>query len=368
MISLILPTRNEWENLERLVYEIGSMLNGEAYEIIFVDDSDDSLTRKVIQQLELEHKGKIRGLFRMQSDGLAGAVIDGFSFAKGDYLIVMDADFQHPPSIVKAIAEKLQESDIVVAKRTGNQGFENESRKAASSIATKLAHFLLSSSRRTTDPMSGCFGIRRSALLNVDLQATGWKILLEVLSKVPKANISEVDYTFGERNAGESKFGRKAQIQYLLQLVKLSSKEKWFSYSIVGGLGVLLNLIAMNLFYMLLSMSGINHAAMMIASIAAGWLTTGVNYGLNAKHTWKECESGFVAYYVRGVIYTIVSAVGILTTTAIMQNLTNLGSSPAIGQLCGILFTSIVTYQIHKRITFATWGRSTSHEQRKHAL
>ena len=99
MVSVVVPTFNERENVAILCERVDAALRGVAYEIIFVDDSTDD-TPKIIAQIQAENP-RVRAYHRENKTGLATAVIEGFGLAKGKYLAVMDADLQHPPEILK---------------------------------------------------------------------------------------------------------------------------------------------------------------------------------------------------------------------------------------------------------------------------
>ena len=80
-ISIIIPTRNEKDNVGKLSEMIYDVLKGIPYNIVFVDDSTDD-TWECIEELRQEHpEYNIGGEHRNNGDGLAGAVIRGFSIA-----------------------------------------------------------------------------------------------------------------------------------------------------------------------------------------------------------------------------------------------------------------------------------------------
>src|SRR6266576_1880630 len=106
-ISLIIPTINEAENLPPLMGRIAEALRGRDWEAIIVDDASTDSTPAVCESLSKDHPLKI--LTRIYpSNGLSGAVLHGMAEAKGDFLVVMDADLQHPPERVPALLEPLE--------------------------------------------------------------------------------------------------------------------------------------------------------------------------------------------------------------------------------------------------------------------
>jgi len=154
-------------------------------------------------------------------------VAAGWLEARGELLAVMDADLQHPPDVIGKVIATLQGgADIVVASRYIEGGqIPNWKlhRRLLSLLGTGAVRVALGSKMRgITDPLSGCFGFRRSAL---DPQAlrpnAGFKILLEVLSCGDFRNPREVPYEFATRTGGESKLTMSVAIRDFALLARL---------------------------------------------------------------------------------------------------------------------------------------------------
>ena len=103
-------------------------------------------------------------------------------------------------------------SDLVVASRFcvgGDKGAFGRLRSALSRVSTRAAMLLFPKSLwHVSDPMSGCFLVRREAVDLDRLRPRGFKILLEILVRTPGLSVSEVPFGFGERHAGETKASR----------------------------------------------------------------------------------------------------------------------------------------------------------------
>src|SRR6266852_8907634 len=93
-VSIIVPTRNEAENVAPLVSQIVSR-PVRLQEILFVDDSTDA-TRDVIRSLTANYPVRLIEQDRARP-GLAAAVMSGAEVATGTFLLIMDADLSHPP-------------------------------------------------------------------------------------------------------------------------------------------------------------------------------------------------------------------------------------------------------------------------------
>src|ERR1044071_4836035 len=99
MLSLILPTYNESQNLPGLLEKLREVLRDTPSEIIVVDDDSPDGTWKIAQELA-EKRDDLRVIRRVGRRVLSSAVIEGFLAAKGDVLAVADADGQHDLSLI----------------------------------------------------------------------------------------------------------------------------------------------------------------------------------------------------------------------------------------------------------------------------
>ncbi len=221
-ISIVIPTYNEAVNVKLMIPLLSKTLSsqGITHEIVVVDDDSPDGTAEVARALSVEYPVKV--IVRRGVRGLASAVIRGFRETSCNYVVVMDADLQHPPHVVPRIFDALlRECDIVVASRYvrggGVEGW-SKLRLFESKVATLLAHMLIRESRRTTDPMSGFFGCKKEAVV-IRGGARGFKILLEILHANPQANVCDVPYLFRVRVHGRSKLGLNTMLDYIAQLV-----------------------------------------------------------------------------------------------------------------------------------------------------
>src|SRR5690349_13176666 len=95
-VSIIVPALNEAENLPLLIPRVHQAMNGKSYELIVVDDNSRDNTRAVCG--ELASKFPVKLMVREKpTAGLSGAVLAGMKQSRGQTLVVMDADLQHPP-------------------------------------------------------------------------------------------------------------------------------------------------------------------------------------------------------------------------------------------------------------------------------
>ncbi|MHB1499440.1 MAG: glycosyltransferase [Acidimicrobiales bacterium] len=231
-LSVIVPTRNEASNVGPFVLHLsGALANYDHdWEIIFVDDSDDS-TPQVIERLAAGSDHRILLLHRQRGEregGLGGAVREGFLKAAGRALVVMDGDLQHPPEAVPLLVALVVsgEAEIVAASRYGKAGnrggLGGPYRQVVAIACRQLAHLLVPKSRSLSDPMSGFFALDRSVVDGVELRPDGYKILLEVVARGNWHCARNVDYSFSRRLSGESKAGLREGLVFLRHVWHLS--------------------------------------------------------------------------------------------------------------------------------------------------
>lgn len=225
-LALIIPTYKEAGNLPALLDRVAAALDpaGIDYEILVVDDDSRDGTEELMTERSARDP-RVRLLVRKGERGLASAVVRGWIASEGALLGVMDADLQHPPELLPDLYRAIETGkDIVVASRyTESKTVEgwNPVRALVSRVATAMTNLVQRPHARVTDPMSGFFIVRRSALAGVTLEPTGFKILLEVLVRGNIRSVAEVPFRFGLRQAGESKASLKVGVDYLTLLFSL---------------------------------------------------------------------------------------------------------------------------------------------------
>ena len=204
-LSVVVPTLNEVENVEPLIRQIIEHSPGPV-EIVIVDDGSIDGTRERIGALCATHP--VRLVARDQpSFGLSGAVIEGARAARGDLLVVMDADLSHPPQDIPALTLPIREdrAEMVIGSRYVPGGTTPGwpiYRKAMSRIASGLAYPLTG----VHDSMCGFFAIRRTLLLELAPAATGFKIAFEaIVSGGRDLRVLEIPIAFRDRARGTSK-------------------------------------------------------------------------------------------------------------------------------------------------------------------
>jgi glycosyltransferase involved in cell wall biosynthesis len=229
LLTIIVPTRNESQNVEPLLQRLSHSLCAPAA-VLFVDDSDDETPAVVEAASERGHRMlDVHLLHRRGAErtgGLGGAVLAGLARTNTPWVCVMDGDLQHPPECVQSLLDEAlaRQADLVVGSRYVAGG-RNEGlgavRTAVSLGSTVLAKAVFPQRLKgIRDPMSGFFLFRREALTEA-MTPRGFKILLELAVRHPDLVKCEVPFVFVERNAGTSKGTLKEGFRYLRLLADM---------------------------------------------------------------------------------------------------------------------------------------------------
>ena len=209
MISVILPTYNEKENIATLIKKIIQVFNENRYdgEIIVVDDKSPDGTGKIVDELTKKYKNVVL-ITRDIREGIGAAHLTGYQNAKGEIIISMDADLSHDPKEIPKILNKINEGyDIVVGSRYVKGGGSDKPRKnqLISIIGSKFTSSMLNV--QVSDFTNGFRAFKKEIIHNIELNEKGNVFLMEFLCKSNKQGyrITEVPIFFRERRKGMSK-------------------------------------------------------------------------------------------------------------------------------------------------------------------
>lgn len=125
-ISIVVPCYNEEKMIElfyqELMKTISEFENDYNYEIIFVDDGSKDKTLQKLRQIKKQNNN-IRIISFSRNFGKESAIYAGLSNSEGDYVVLMDADLQHPPqTIIEMLKEINNGYDVVATKRKNRKG------------------------------------------------------------------------------------------------------------------------------------------------------------------------------------------------------------------------------------------------------
>ena len=371
-ISIIIPTYNESENIIKILRIIGEILpKNVTTQAIVVDDNSPDGTGKLVEDY-LKNVKKIADytieiIHRKAKDGLGSAILKGIQQAKGDTIVVMDSDFSHPPQIIPKLIESIKkyQYDIAVASRyiKGGeiQGWSLK-RKFMSKFATLIAKKGLGID--TKDPMSGFFAFKRNIIKGLNIDAIGYKILLEILVKTKDVNIKEIPYTFQDRELGSSKLTIRTIFDYCRSVWRLyrhgkplEKQEKRSSvkflykagrFYTVGASGFLVNYMISLLFA-----GGVYDLWYLHANVIGIIASITTNFILNK--TWTFSDRDFrikktISQYGKFAMFSSLGALVQLGVVYVLMN--NNDMSYPFALIIAVITAALGNFVLNKKWTF----------------
>jgi dolichol-phosphate mannosyltransferase len=393
--SVVIPTYNESENILRLITEIEKNLPTSHFtEIIIVDDNSPDGTGKLvenyIEKQEINTKTnvssnsnsnncRVKIVHRTVKNGLIPAILDGVKQSSGMNILIMDADFSHPPEVVPKIMHELalNPNSIVIGSRFIEGGKVvgwPQRRKILSKGASTLARLGLNV-KRVKDPMSGFFALPRELLQNISIDTKGYKILLEILVKNKEIPIKEIPYTFTDRQSGKSKMNYNVIMNYaeaIWQLYQHGQKSgqvtinervnkksvlfisKAGRYYTVGLSGLIINYVISFLLAndVANSIRLLSNVWYLEASIIGVAISSTSNFFLNKYWTFEDKRFDVEATARQFVSFIGVSAIGLCIQISLLYYMVENLVPYRISLIVAIGVATTINFVLNKKLTF----------------
>jgi dolichol-phosphate mannosyltransferase len=350
-LTVVVPCYNERPNVAPLIAKLDAALAGIAWEVVYVDDDSPDGTAGEVRRIA-QTDGRVRCIRRVGRRGLASAVIEGALSSSAAYIAVIDGDLQHDETRLPEMLRALQggQHDLAVASRhlegADDAGLSSRFRHVLSDGGIWLAQIFLPV--RLSDPMSGFFMLRRPLFeeLARGLTGQGFKILLDlVLSAPAPLRVLEVPARFRERVAGESKLDALVVAQFAgLLLDKVFGgllPMRFFSFALVGGLGVLVHVAVLTL---LRHTTGLSFE---VDQTAATLVAMVFNFELNNAITYRDQRLRGPRLWRGLLLFMLVCGVGAVANIGIAQVLyeshTGWTVAGAIGAVIGVVWNYAVS-------------------------
>lgn len=202
-VSIVVPAKDEAENLAELIEEIRSALDGRDYEIVVVDDGSTDDTAAVIAHVA-ESDRRIRRVFHPCSLGLSAAIHTGVRHARGRLVANLDGDGQNDPAYLPMLLDRLEDPEVglVAGQRLGRK--DSAAKQWASRIANVVRGGLLGD--RTRDTGCGLKAFRRDDFLQLPYFETMHRFL-PALFYADGWEVAHVDVVDRPRRHGRSHYG-----------------------------------------------------------------------------------------------------------------------------------------------------------------
>lgn len=227
IVTVVIPTYNERQNIEKLVNMILSQ--DERIHVLIVDDNSPDGTGEVAEKLVAETK-RVKVLHRSGKLGLGSAYRDGFRLALddgSDLIVEMDADFSHDPSMLPLFIEKMSEYDLVIGSRylngvsVVNWPIRRLILSYCASVYTRMITGL-----QLSDCTGGFKCFSRKVLEAIDIsgiRSDGYSFQIEMNYRCYEKGfkIGEIPIIFVDRHAGTSKMSKQIVREAVFMVWKL---------------------------------------------------------------------------------------------------------------------------------------------------
>ncbi len=379
---VIIPTYNEagsiGQIIDYLVTDTFPGIKNWDMKILVVDGNSPDGTANIVRDRQKRYP-EVGLLVEEKKEGLGAAYFKGFKHAVDEYdadaVIEFDGDFQHPPEAIPVMLAELEKgSDLVMGSRRRRGGSYPKGwslkRQFFSRVGGLVARLLLFFPERwffkVTDPTTGLKATRvNDAFRSLDFDrfySKGFGYKVEMLFKLTRQNveIKEIPLHFQKREEGESKITEQTPGEIFQTVLKLrlsdSKTKRFLRFAVVGFMGVLINVLALELFN-----------AMPLSERIAKWfrVLTGGSFLplLSTRSSWSAAFAGECAIinnYVLNNLWTFsdrkIRKWGILKKF-IQFNLTSLGAILiqyiTVGTSTLLLGNSLLVRQVTLLVTIA---------------
>lgn len=243
--SLVIPMYNEQGNAGLLIDRIREAMGNFRYELILIDDASKDGTVKEIKE---KNDPNVVLIELKKNYGQSSAMMAGFDYATGDYIITLDGDLQNDPSDIPAMIKLLEdgEFDLVVGKRQKRQD------SSVRTIPSRIANFIIKKSTKLNISDQGCAlkVFTKDTAKDLNLYGENHRFI-SLMAHLNGAGITEMPVKHHARQFGVSKYGMNRTFKVINDLLLVLFNKKYLSKPIylfgnIGlitfGLGAIINI------------------------------------------------------------------------------------------------------------------------------
>lgn len=252
--SIVIPLYNEEDNVHLLLDRIIEVMDGYKYEIILVDDASSDDT---VANVKIYNHPRVKLLELKKNYGQSSAIMAGFDYASGDYIITLDGDLQNDPSDIPMMVDVLEQkdADLVVGNR------QKRKDNAIRTIPSKIANWIIRNSTKLNIKDQGCAlkVFTKDTAKELNLYGEGHRFI-SIAAHLNGARIREVDVRHHPRQFGVSKYGMGRTFKVINDLLLILFQKKYLQKPIYlfGNIGLITFALGMlvNLYLLILKLMG----------------------------------------------------------------------------------------------------------------
>ncbi len=213
LISLVIPSFNEEENIDNTVKTLKAILDPEDfdYELVFVNDgSSDKTFDKILEASEQDER--VKGISFSRNFGKEAAIFAGLSAAVGDACVVIDCDLQHPPTLIHEMVMKWREGYEVVEGVKSSRGRESFFHRMCAGLFYRIMSRLIKIDMRSTSD----YKLIDRKVVNVLLSLNERNTFFRALTFWVGFKSTKLEYDVEERKFGSTKWSFMSLMRYAI--------------------------------------------------------------------------------------------------------------------------------------------------------
>ena len=240
LISLIIPSYNEEENIQNTVDKLTELLSKQSfdYELIFVNDgSKDKTYEKILEASKKD--SHVKGISFSRNFGKEAAIFAGLEVAVGAACVVIDCDLQHPPKLIPEMVKKWEEGYEVVEGIKSDRGKESFIHRAFANLFYKIMSGLIKIDMRSTSD----YKLLDRKVVDVLLDLPENNTFFRALSFWVGFKSTKLEYEVEERQFGTTKWSFGSLIKYAINNATSFSTAPLQIVTFVGVVSIIFSVV-----------------------------------------------------------------------------------------------------------------------------
>ena len=233
--SLVVPMYNEAGNAGMLIDKVRQAMAGYRYELILIDDNSSDATTTEIRE---KNDPNVVLIELKKNYGQSSAMMAGFDYAAGDYIITLDGDLQNDPADIPDMVTLLERGnfDLVVGKRQKRQD------SSVRTIPSRIANYIIKKTTKLNISDQGCAlkVFTRETAKDLNLYGENHRFI-SLMAHLNGARITEMPVKHHARQFGVSKYGMNRTFKVINDLLLVLFNQKYLSKPIYlfGNIGLI---------------------------------------------------------------------------------------------------------------------------------